>query len=134
MHFTFVQLLPTSATSAATLHSTVFDPAGQSSTEGFAWGIGWFFRLLWCYSFLQVVQLPRAHHQLQYANEFKDLDHWPKHVLVEYIFDTQNDVDLERGLYAVMLPGVCVCASLCVSSGRSPKFHPLPRVMHFSPS
>eukprot|EP00798_Chlamydomonas_sp_ICE-L_P006710 gene6710-3380_t len=38
----------------------------------------------------------------QLVNEFKNTTHWPKHLLVRYRFNTQNDVDLDRGLYLLL--------------------------------
>ena len=45
-------------------------------------------------------------HQAMIA-EFKNASHWPKHLLVRYRFKTENDVDLDRGLYVLFIAGRC---------------------------
>jgi hypothetical protein len=55
----------------------------------------------------QVQPLPSQyfskHRQL--VEEFWNRTHWPKHVLVYYHFETENDVDFDRGLYVLLAFG-----------------------------
>jgi len=39
------------------------------------------------------------------AKNFQRADHWPKPLLVRYVFFTRNDVDLERGLWVLLSAG-----------------------------
>ena len=40
-----------------------------------------------------------AHHQL--LDEFKNATHWPKHLLVQYSWEAEQEVDALSGLYVV---------------------------------
>jgi hypothetical protein len=35
-------------------------------------------------------------------DEFHNSTHWPKHVLVRYQFNVDEDIDLDGGLYAIL--------------------------------
>ncbi len=46
-----------------------------------------------------------AHHQL--LDEFRNATHWPKHLLVQYSWQAEQEVDALSGLYVVF----AVCKS-----------------------
>ena len=52
---------------------------------------------------MQVRQVPQAylyaHHQL--LDEFRNATHWPKHLLVQYSWQVEQEVDALSGLYVV---------------------------------
>ena len=60
-----------------------------------------------CCRCTQVKPVPlRYLHQHQgLLDEFRNISHWPKHLLVHYRFKSQHPVDLDRGLYVVFAAG-----------------------------
>ena len=54
--------------------------------------------------------------------ELKNITHWPKHVLLRYEWMTENDVDLDRGLYVLF------------AAGKPPGLRKQPRVQRLWPS
>ena len=48
-----------------------------------------------------------AHHQL--LDEFRNATHWPKHLLVQYAWQVEQEVDALPGLYVVF----AVCEPCC---------------------
>ena len=48
-----------------------------------------------------------AHHQL--LDEFRNATHWPKHLLVQYAWQVEQEVDALSGLYVVF----AVCEPRC---------------------
>lgn len=55
----------------------------------------------------QVLALPDdmliKHHALY--EDYKNVTHWPKHLLVHYHFHDEGDVDFNKGLYVLMVTG-----------------------------
>jgi hypothetical protein len=56
---------------------------------------------------LQVQDAPLSyqHQHASLVSEFRNETHWPKHLLVRYHYKTENDVDLDRGLYVLFAAG-----------------------------
>jgi len=53
------------------------------------------------------------------AKNFQRADHWPKPLLVRYVFHTRNDVDLERGLWVLLSAGEGAGARACLGGGAT---------------
>lgn len=59
------------------------------------------------YVCLQVLPLPDellVHHATLYE-DYKNVTHWPKHVMVHYHWLDEGDIDFNRGLYVLMITG-----------------------------
>ena len=63
-----------------------------------------------------MVQAPVSyqHSHTQLVEEFKNESHWPKHLLIQYRFHAEHEVDLDRGLLLLMPLGALVCMSCCM--------------------
>lgn len=55
-----------------------------------------------------------AHHQL--LDEFRNATHWPKHLLVQYSWQVEQEVDALSGLYVVF----AVCESTLTRLNSQP--------------
>ena len=55
---------------------------------------------------------------LEFKAGSRNFTSWPKHLLVRYQWQTENDVDLDRGLYLLFAIGVCCCCALQRGSSK----------------
>lgn len=68
----------------------------------------------------EVVDAPAHYKDLHplLATELKNVTHWPKHVLLRYEWITENDVDLDRGLYVLFAIGIAAVLLLMLNALR----------------
>lgn len=52
----------------------------------------------------------------QLITEFRNASYWPKHIIVHYHFKADNDVDLDRGLYVLLIVGLVAAGLLCLNA------------------